>query len=67
MEKPQEQAANRLPPPRTLILDFTMTHTRFGRTNLHPPGQLTHTRRSDGAPASEPDGALQTVTRGTQS
>jgi hypothetical protein len=37
---PQEQA-DRLPPPRT--------------SNLHPIGQLTHTRRSDGVP--EPDGA----------
>jgi hypothetical protein len=30
LQKPQEQA-DRLPPPRTLILDFTMTHTRYGR------------------------------------
>jgi hypothetical protein len=29
--------------------------------NLHPMGQLTHTRRSDGAP--EPDVALKEVTR----
>jgi hypothetical protein len=28
LEKPQEQD-NRLPPPRTLILDFTMTHVRL--------------------------------------
>ena len=28
---------------------------------LHPTGQLTHTKRSDGAP--EPDGGLQTVVR----
>ena len=27
LQKPQEQA-DRLPPPRTLILDFTMTHPR---------------------------------------
>ncbi len=59
-KKTQEQA-NRLPPPRTLIVDFTLTHTRFGRSNLHPIGQLKHTSRSDGAP--EPDGALKTVTR----
>ncbi len=26
LQKPQEQA-DRLPPPRTLILDFTLTHT----------------------------------------
>ena len=27
-------------------MDFTMTHVRFGRSHLHPMGQLTHTRRS---------------------
>ena len=47
MQKPQ---ANRLPPPRTLIMDYTMTHVRFGRSHLHPMGQLTNTRRSDGTP-----------------
>ena len=47
--------------PRTLIMDFTLTHTRYGRSNLHPIGQLTHTRRSDGDP--EPDGALKAVAR----
>ena len=51
---------NRLPP-RTLIMDFTMTHVRFGRSHLHPFGQLTHTRRSDGAP--DPDGALKEAAR----
>jgi len=55
LQKPQEQD-NRLPPPRTLILDFTMTHTRYGRSIQRTTGQLTHTRRSDGAP--ELDGAL---------
>ena len=60
LQKPQEQA-DRLPPPRTLIMDFTLTHTRFGRSNVHPIGQLTHTRRSDGDPAS--DGALKAVAR----
>jgi hypothetical protein len=50
-----------LPPPRTLILDFTLTHTRFGKSQLSSLGQLTHTRRTDGAP--EPDGALRTVAR----
>jgi hypothetical protein len=50
-----------LPPPRTLILDFTLTHTRFRRSQLHSLGQLTHSRRSDGAP--DLDGALRTVTR----
>jgi hypothetical protein len=39
--------ADLLPPPRTLIMDFTLTHTCYGRSNLHPIGQLTHTRRSD--------------------
>ena len=62
LQKPQEQT-DRLPPPRTLIMDFTWTHTRVGRSNLHPIGQLMHTRRSDGA--SEPDGALKTVDRTT--
>ena len=60
LQKPQEQT-DRLPPPRTLIMDFTLTHTCFGRSNLHSIGQLTHTRRTDGAP--EPDGALKSVTR----
>ena len=52
---------NRLPPPRTLIMDFTMAHVRFGRSYLHPIGQLTHTRRSDGAP--DPDGSLKEEVR----
>ena len=48
-------------PPRTLILDFTMTHTRYGRSLLNLNGQLTNTRRSDGAP--EPDGSIKAVAR----
>ena len=60
MQKPQPQA-NRLPPPRTLIMDYTMTHIRFGRSHLHPMDQLTNTRRSDGVP--DPDGALKQVAR----
>jgi hypothetical protein len=48
-KKLQEQA-DRLPPPRTLILDFTMTHTRYGRSHVYSIGQLTNTRSSDGAP-----------------
>jgi len=60
LQKPQGQD-NRLLPPRTLIMDFTMTHVRFGGSQLHPIGQLTHTRRSDGAP--DPDGALKEATR----
>ena len=60
LQKTQEQV-DRLPPPRTLILDFTMTHPHYGRSHLHPIGQLTNIRRSDGAP--EPDGTLRVVTR----
>jgi hypothetical protein len=60
LQKPQEQA-NRLPPPRTLILIFTMTHTRYGRSHVNPIGQLTNMRCSDGAP--EPDGSLKIVAR----
>ena len=41
LQKPQTQD-NRLPPPHTLIMDYTMTHIRFGRSHLHPMGQLTH-------------------------
>jgi hypothetical protein len=46
LQKPQEHD-NRLPPPRTLIIHFTMTHVRFGWSHLLPPGQLTHTRSSE--------------------
>ena len=60
LQKPHEQA-ERLPPPRTLILDFTMTHPHYGRSHVHLSGQLTNIRRSDGAP--EPDGALKVVDR----
>jgi hypothetical protein len=60
LQKPRD-GTDCLPPPRTLILDFTMTHTRFGRSQLSSLGQLTHRRRSDGAP--EPDGALWEVVR----
>ena len=58
LQKPQ---ADRLPPARTLIMDYTMTHVRFGRSHLHPMGQLTNTRRSDGAP--DPDAAFKEVAR----
>jgi hypothetical protein len=60
LQKPKVQV-DRLPPPRTLILDFTMTHTRYGRSHLNLNGQLTNTRRSDGAP--EPDGVIKAVVR----
>ncbi len=38
-----------------------MTHTRYVRSQLSSLGQLTHSRRSDGAP--EPDGALREEAR----
>jgi hypothetical protein len=38
-----------------------MTHPRIGRSRVHPSGQLTSIRRSDGAP--EPDGTLKVVVR----
>ena len=60
LQKPQEQS-DRLPPPRTLILDFTMTHPPYGRSHVYLSGHLTNIRRSDGAP--EPDGALKVVDR----
>ena len=41
LQKPQEQA-DCLPPPRTLIMVFTLTHTRFGRSSVNPFGQFTH-------------------------
>ncbi len=60
LQKPRD-LTDCLPPPRTLILDFTLTHTRFGKSQLSSLGHLTHTRRTDGVP--EPDGALKTVAR----
>ena len=60
LQKPQSQD-NRLPPLQTLIMDFTMTHVRFGRSLLHPMGQLTNIRHSFGVP--DPDGTLMSVSR----
>jgi hypothetical protein len=59
LQKPQEQA-HRLPPPRTLILDFTLTH-KYDSSHVFTTGPLTNTRCSDGAP--ELDGALREVAR----
>jgi hypothetical protein len=42
-------------------LDFTLTHTSYASSHVHTTGQLTNTRRSDGAP--ELDGALRVVVR----
>ncbi len=36
LQKPQEQA-DRLPPPRTLILDFTLTQTRYDSSHVQLP------------------------------
>ena len=44
-----------------LILDFTMTHDRYGRSQVHTSRKLTHSRSSDGAP--NPDGALKNTVR----
>ena len=60
LQKPLEQT-DRLPPPRTLILDFTLTHTRYDSSHVHTTGQMTNIRRSDDAP--ELDGALRDVSR----
>ena len=60
LQKPRVQD-NRLPAPHTLIVDFRMTHVRFGRSHLHPMGQLTHTGRSDGTP--DPVGDLKESVR----
>ena len=38
-----------------------MTHPHYGRSHVHPIGQLTNIRCSDGAP--EPGGTLKVVTR----
>ena len=59
LQKPQERT-DRLPP-RTLILDFTLNHTRYGSSHVHTTGQLTNTRRSDDTP--ELDGPFRVVTR----
>ena len=60
LQKPQGQD-NRLSPPRTLIMDFTMTNVRFWCSHLHPIRQITHTRCSDCAP--DPGGVLKEEVR----
>jgi hypothetical protein len=42
-------------------MDFTLTHTRCGRSHAHSTGQVTNTRSSDGTPES--DGDLRVVDR----
>jgi hypothetical protein len=58
VQKPQEQA-DRLPPPRTLILDFTLTHTQYDSSHVNTTGQLTNTRCSDCDP--DLDGTVREV------
>jgi hypothetical protein len=48
LQKSQEQA-DRLPPPRTLILDFTLTYTRYDFSRL----LFLHTHREASALANE--------------
>ncbi len=48
-------------PPRTLVMDVTMTHDRYGRTTHHTNGALTHRVSSTGPPQSH--GPLNKTTR----
>ncbi len=43
-------------PPRTLVMDVTTTHDRYGRTTQDTNGALTHRVSSTGVP--QPDGVL---------
>ncbi len=62
LQKPQEQAY-RLPPPRTLILDFTLTYTRYGSSHVHTTGQFTNTSPHESDDAPDLDGDLRVVCR----
>ena len=46
-------------PPRTLIMDVTMTHDRYGGTTQHTNAALTHRISSNDTP--HPDGVLKNV------
>jgi hypothetical protein len=48
-------------PPRTLVIDVTMTHERYGRTTQHTNGTLTHRVPFTGTP--QPDGVLNKEAR----
>jgi hypothetical protein len=48
-------------PPRTLVMDVSMTHDRHGRTTQHTNGSITHRVSSTGDPQS--DGALNKTHR----
>jgi hypothetical protein len=58
LQKPPEQTYH-LPPPRTLVLDFTLTHTHYGSSHVDTTGQMTITRCSGDTP--EVDGVLRVV------
>jgi hypothetical protein len=60
LQESQEQT-DRLPPPRNIILDFTLTPTRYDSSHVQTTGQMTNTRRSDDDP--ELDGTLREVVR----
>jgi hypothetical protein len=49
------------PPPRTLMMDVSMTHDHYGRTTQRTNGALSHRVSSRGAPQA--DGALNNATR----
>ncbi len=52
-------------PPRTLVMDVTMTHDRCGRTTQRGNATLTHRVSSTGAP--QPDGTMnKTVKKDTE-
>jgi hypothetical protein len=51
---------NRIPP-RTLLMDVTMIHARYGRTTQSTNGALTHRASCTGGP--QPDGVLNNVVR----
>jgi hypothetical protein len=48
-------------PSRTLVMDVTMTHDRYGRTTHHTNGTLSHRVSSTGVPQSH--GALNKTVR----
>jgi hypothetical protein len=48
-------------PPRTLVMDVTMTHVPYGRTTQYTNGALTHRVSSTGVPQT--DGALNKAVR----
>ncbi len=48
-----QREQDNLLPPRPLLLDYTVTHDRFGLSNLHTNGNLTSCLRSTGEPQSD--------------